>query len=194
MPNISDVARRAGVSTTAVSFVLNGRLDQLGHETVERIRSAIRDLDYKPSAIAKALATRRMETIGIAVTHLVHPVETFIVSALVARARERGFNAFISDQLVHAGPPDPERAEAIIEEQVGAMIDHQVAGIIASVPLSDRIVERVDKSQIPIVAIDRFTGACDCVNVDFEAGSRTAVRHLYETGKRRLIFLDVSVR
>lgn len=190
MANISDVARRAGVSTTAVSFVLNGRLDQLGQETVERIRSAIQDLNYKPSAIAKALANRRMETIGVVVTHLVHPVETFIVSALVAHARAQGFNAFISDQLVHAVPPDPERDEAIIEEQIGAMIDHQVAGIVASVPLSDKVLERIRRSNIPVVAIDRFTGACDCVNVDFEAGSRMAVRHLYETGKRRLLFLD----
>jgi len=190
LANISDVARRAGVSTTAVSFVLNGRLDQLGHETVERIRAAIRELDYKPSAIAKALATRRMETIGVVVTHLVHPVETFIVSALVAHARAKGFNAFISDQLIHAGPPDPRRDEAIIEDQIGAMIDHQVAGIVASVSLSDRVLERVSRSNIPVVAIDRFTGACDCVNVDFEAGSKEAVSHLYESGKRRLIYLD----
>ena len=190
MATIADVARRAGVSTTAVSFVLNGRLDQLGAETVERIRTAIRELDYKPSAIAKALATRRTETIGVIVTHLVHPVETFVVSALVSRARAHGFNAFISDQLVHSGPPDPKRMEAIIEEQVEAMIDHQVAGIVASVPLSDRLLERVRRSKIPIVAVDWFTRACDCVNVDFEAGSREAVRHLRATGKRRLFFID----
>jgi len=190
LATIADVARRAGVSTTAVSFVLNGRLDQLGAETVERIRAAIRELDYKPSAIAKALATRRTETIGVIVTHLVHPVEAFLVSALVAHARTQGFNVFISDQLVHSGPPDPQGKEAVIEEQIDAMIDYQVAGIIASVPLSDRLLERVRRSNTPIVAVDWFTRACDCVNVDFEAGSREAVLHLRATGKRRLFFID----
>ncbi|HET7559339.1 MAG TPA: LacI family DNA-binding transcriptional regulator, partial [Limnochordia bacterium] len=63
MANIRDVARRAGVSPTAVSFVLNGRHDQLSQETIERVERAMNELDYHPSAIAQGLATKRTGTI-----------------------------------------------------------------------------------------------------------------------------------
>ncbi|HEX2999155.1 MAG TPA: LacI family DNA-binding transcriptional regulator, partial [Armatimonadota bacterium] len=60
-----DVARRAGVSRTTVSFVLNAVAGmQISEETRQRVLDAARDLGYVPDAAAQALASGRSKTIG----------------------------------------------------------------------------------------------------------------------------------
>ena len=65
MVTIYDVAQKAGVSHTAVSSVINGKRDQVGSETWQRIVDTIDELGYKPSRVARQLATGRFNTIGI---------------------------------------------------------------------------------------------------------------------------------
>src|SRR5258708_11204865 len=60
-----DGARRAKVSGTTISFVLNGvNLGESSGETQERVRTAARDLNYRPNAIGQLLRTRQSHTIG----------------------------------------------------------------------------------------------------------------------------------
>ncbi|MBM7568539.1 LacI family DNA-binding transcriptional regulator [Paenibacillus sacheonensis] len=61
---IKDVARHAGVSPTTVSFLLNGKEDQISEETRERVHAAIRELDYTPNALIRSLQARETRTIG----------------------------------------------------------------------------------------------------------------------------------
>src|SRR5918998_5038567 len=63
-PTIADVARRAGVSSAAVSFAVNNR-PGVSSETRERILAAARDLGWRPSASARALTEARTRAIGL---------------------------------------------------------------------------------------------------------------------------------
>ena len=65
---LADVGREAGVSAMAVSAVLNGARTstRISRETRARIREAAIKLQYRPNAAARALAQRRMNTIGVA--------------------------------------------------------------------------------------------------------------------------------
>jgi LacI family transcriptional regulator len=68
-----DVARRARVSRTTVSFVLNGIVDsKISEKTKARVLKAARDLAYVPDAAAKALVRRRSENIGLVYTRSYH--------------------------------------------------------------------------------------------------------------------------
>ena len=58
MATMQDVARRAGVSIATVSFVVNAS-KPVSPETAERVREAMRELGYRPHALARALARRR---------------------------------------------------------------------------------------------------------------------------------------
>ena len=61
----TDVAARAQVSRTAVSFVLNGRGDgNVAPEAQERIRAAARELGYQPDRVARSLRLGRTHVIG----------------------------------------------------------------------------------------------------------------------------------
>src|SRR4051794_33851730 len=63
-PTIADVARRAGVSSAAVSFAVNNR-PGVSSETRERIVAAARELGWRPSASARALTEARSRAIGL---------------------------------------------------------------------------------------------------------------------------------
>src|SRR5271168_2141879 len=64
MANIEDVARRAGVSRSTVSYALSGKRS-ISRETRERIEAAIAELGFTPNAGARALATSRTMVIGL---------------------------------------------------------------------------------------------------------------------------------
>jgi LacI family repressor for deo operon, udp, cdd, tsx, nupC, and nupG len=65
-PTIVDVARQAGVSTTAVSFALNGR-PGVGEQTRARILETARELGWEPSASARSLRGRRAFALGLVI-------------------------------------------------------------------------------------------------------------------------------
>jgi len=63
---LMDVAKRAGVSRTTASFVTTGRTDmRISADAQERVLRAARELDYRPSLLARSLRTNRSQTIGL---------------------------------------------------------------------------------------------------------------------------------
>src|SRR5689334_3629878 len=74
-----DVARLAGVSHQTVSRVINGS-DHVRPETRDRVLAAMRKLDYRPNAVARALVTGRSQTLGVVTfnTTLFGPASTLV--------------------------------------------------------------------------------------------------------------------
>ena len=94
-PTIDDVARRAGVSSAAVSFAMNGRRG-VGEATRARILDAAAELGWSPSAPARALGRGRAGAIGLL---LARPVETLEVDPFFLR-----FLAGVERGLATHGP------------------------------------------------------------------------------------------
>ena len=64
MSTIADVARKAGVSVSTISNVLNGRVDRMSSETLMRVEAAIAALDYRPNRAAQQLKTGQTPMLG----------------------------------------------------------------------------------------------------------------------------------
>ena len=123
-PTLSDVAARAGVSTTTASYILNGRTAEMriAADTEERVRLAATELSYRPNRSARSLRTASTAMIGI--------VSDFIASGHVASHLLNGANAAARelDHLVVIGESEGRRD---VEEQfIEDMLDRQVDGII----------------------------------------------------------------
>lgn len=121
---LSDVARRAGVSRTTASYILNGRADEMriAGETQARVRRAVEDLGYRPNRVARNLRTSSTKTIGLLSDHV---ASGLYASQMLAGASEV---ARQTDHLVIIGESggDPELEALLIEE----MIDRKVDGIV----------------------------------------------------------------
>src|SRR5450759_76653 len=70
---ILDVAKRARVSPSTVSLVLNGKLDRMRPDTCQRVMQAVAELGYSANQMARALKTGFVPTIGLVVPTVANP-------------------------------------------------------------------------------------------------------------------------
>ncbi|SDB19949.1 LacI family transcriptional regulator [Pseudobutyrivibrio sp. YE44] len=82
--NLKDIAALAGVSTATVSNVLNGNNGKVSQETRERIERIIKEVDYKPNAMARSLAKRESRILGLVVPYI-GDEEDFLMNPYYAR-------------------------------------------------------------------------------------------------------------
>lgn len=118
-----DVAKRAGVSRSAVSLVLNGRGDgNVAKESQDRIRQAAQELNYSPNAIALSLRNQRSRVIGILSDEVVvSPFDGNIIGGADDVARSRGFVTVVMDT---------ERDTARDASAIETLLDRQVDGLM----------------------------------------------------------------
>ncbi len=91
MPGIVDVAKRAGVSITTASRVLNHVDYPVAPATRRRVEEAARELQYSPSALARALVTRHSGIVGVLVGDMVDPYFAEIARGVEDAARRAGY-------------------------------------------------------------------------------------------------------
>ena len=179
-PRIQDVAARAGVSKTAVSFAFN-QPDHLNETTRERILAAAAELGYRPSPIARRLAARRTDQIG-----LVLPQPT----------RDAFANAFIPELLRGIGDVCDERGVSlVIVPPAGGSLSRAVEAalvdglILLGLAPDHPQLELARRAGLPVVAldVDGWSDA-DVVAIDDAGGAQAAAEHVYRLGHR-----DVAV-
>ncbi len=184
MPNkrvtISDVARVAGVSRTAVSFAFNNP-EQLGVETATRIVATAHELGYAPNPIARALLSRRTGVIGVLVPFTIaqsfaNPFIAAFMQGVGEVCDEQSLAALIVSPLDGSLEQATRRAPVDGYIILGLNEDH-----IEIAPLSRR--------QVPLVIVDGDASAVSQVNVDDEGGAYAAAHHLLAKGHRDILMV-----
>lgn len=88
---IKDIAQKVGVSKATISYYLNGNFHKMSYETKEMIRRVIEETGYKPSSIAKGLATRDTKTIGVVIADITNPFITFVMKGISDTCKLLGY-------------------------------------------------------------------------------------------------------
>ncbi|WP_203992982.1 LacI family DNA-binding transcriptional regulator [Sphaerisporangium rufum] len=174
---MADVARVAGVSHQTVSRVLNDH-PNVRPETRERVLAAIEGLGYRRNSTARALVTRRTDTLGVITfdTTLYGPAST--LHGIERAARDAGY--FLSIVSLR----DLTRAD--LAEALDHLARQQVDGIVVIVPQSAVAVALTEMpQQVPVVTVE---GDADVglavVNVDQHMGGALVTEHLLRLGHR----------
>lgn len=176
---IEDVAARSGVSTATVSRVLSGSVPARP-ETRERVLAAARELDYRPSGIARALKRKETRTLGLVITDITNPFYPQIVRAVEAAARARGYGIVLAD-----GGNDPAREL----EHLDLLVERRVDGIVvASSRMTRRHADRLHATAVPVVLVNDSVAGSDlpAVTTAHRRGARMATEHLIWLGHRRI--------
>jgi LacI family transcriptional regulator len=176
---IADVAARAGVSTATVSRVLSGK-PHVSDAMRARVMSAVEELAYRPSRVARSLRARRANILGLIVSDIQNPFFTAIVRGIEDSAYQRRFGVFLcnSDES-----PDKEAL------YIDLMLAEQVSGVIISPTVDGApFYQRLLDARVPIVAFDRFLVgmAVDTVVIDNVSVARRLVEGLIANGHRRI--------
>ncbi|WP_188757628.1 LacI family DNA-binding transcriptional regulator [Edaphobacter acidisoli] len=176
---LEDVARLAGVGAMTVSRTINDH-PYVSEETARRVRSAIRQLDYRPNHAARMLTGQLSRSIGLIVPDLADTFFSVVSHAVQETARESGYLVWLA-----ASNYDPSIEAAQVEQ----MIHHPVDGILlVPVDSKDKYLKTVTAGTTPIVTIDRpiEIAATDSVGVENRAGARVAVEHLIGHGHKKI--------
>jgi DNA-binding LacI/PurR family transcriptional regulator len=184
--NIGEIARRAGVSRSTVSYVLSGKR-AVSEPTRQRIQAVIDELDYRPNANARALKEGRTRTLGLVIPpasqRLTDMQLGFVASVVEAAARAD------LDVLLSPSGGDHDRSfERIV---TGRRVD---GAILMEIRLEDDRVTRLRQSRLPFVTIGRTaepTGT-SWVDVDYEGLIARCVHHLADLGHRHVALVNRS--
>ncbi len=182
-----DVAKRAGVSRTTVSFVLNNvTAMQISAETRKRVLQAAHDLGYVPDAAAQALASGRSKTIGLLLARQPHMIAsdmflTQVLEALVREVNQHGMRLLL--QVVE----DFENRESYLKPVRSNSID----GILYSGPrIGDTALVSLVEHSVPTVVMGTLPDSSYySVDVDNRAAARRATTHLIGLGHTRVACL-----
>lgn len=181
--NISVVAARARVSIATVSRVINGTA-KVSPETAERVREAIETLNFHPDISARTLGSGRSGLYGLIISDITNPYFPELVKAFEDIAVEHGQEVLIANTDY-----DPKRMEACVIR----MLQRKVDGVaIMTSEMEDRLIHKFSHRQIPMVFMDTPKGVkgVSTVRVDYAAGVKQAMEHLFAFGHHRIAFIS----
>lgn len=179
MVSMADIARKASVSVTTVSHVLNGSRP-VREETMLRVRVAAQELGYRPNMLARSLRRKQSLTIGLIVPDISNAFFAEIGRGLTDASFDAGYTVVIGNT---GGDPEQEH------RNITGMLEKQVDGmVVALAGLQPSDIESMVGSSVPMVIIDRdVPGAtADVVLADNVSGGIQAVEHLVSLGHRRI--------
>ncbi len=176
MATMKDVARRAGVSTSTVSHVINNNrfVSEGVREKVERV---IRELNYAPSALARSLKINQTHTIGMLLTASSNPFYAEVVRGVEDSCYERGYSLILCNT---AG--DEQRMNRSLETLLQKRVDGLLIMCTESHLPSADILNRYPS--IPTVMMDwaPFEGRGDIIQDNALLGGELATQHLIDSG------------
>ncbi|WP_419776141.1 ribose operon transcriptional repressor RbsR [Mixta mediterraneensis] len=180
MTTMKDVARKAGVSTSTVSHVINkNRFVSVGVR--EKVELAIRELNYAPSALARSLKINQTHTIGMLITASSNPFYAEIVRGVEDSCYERGYSLILGNT---AG--DEDRMNRSLETLLQKRVDGLLLMCTESHLPSADILNRYPS--IPTVMMDwaPFEGRGDIIQDNALLGGELATQHLIDSGYTRI--------
>ena len=186
--SINDIARELKVSTTTVSFVLNGKAQEkrISEGLVKIILDYVERVGYKPSHLAKSLRTGKSNVIVMLVEDISDPFFSSIARLIEQKTYNSGYKiVFCSTEN------DTEKTRELIKVFTYRKVD---GFIIAPSPGIESEIQSLVDQNIPFVLFDRFFPGlhCNSVVVDNYTGTYNAVNHLAKNGYERIAFITVQ--
>ncbi|GAA4265653.1 substrate-binding domain-containing protein [Frondihabitans peucedani] len=184
MANIFDVASEAGVSHQTVSRVVNGD-PNVRPATRAKVDDAIAKLNYRPSAAARALASRKTRALGLISTGGPLFGPSSIMQGFDGAARQAGYQVSIATLPA----ADAVTMRAGMRAAVDALLGQNVEAIVLIAPDSDAIeaVQAIDV-RVPLVTADSTAlEGLVSVSLDQFAGADLATRHLASLGHTSIV-------
>lgn len=187
---IRDVSKRAQVSITTVSNVLNGT-GNISEPTRQRVLDVVKELGYVPDQRARSLKRNRSDMIELLFTHAEETMTSSryfrdITASICAAASQHGYKVIVS--VLSRRDPLHDQLNVIVRSGL-------VGGILLAGPSPEEVevfTKTVGDFTAMIISSMSDQPQISYVDVDNSGGMLTAVRHLVQLGHRRIAYLNPS--
>ena len=180
---LEEVARRAGVSASTVSRVLNGT-GRVSENTRARVLRIAKALKYRPDLHARTLAGGSSRTLGVIVSNLQNPFFLDIFRVIEADALQAGFAVVVANTDYR-----PQQLAAAVHWMLG----QRLAGLALVVSETEpAVIDDLAAEELPVVFYDVGSPGPNVTNVrtDYYRGMQRVVEYLFSLGHRRMAFVD----
>ncbi|MCD5002967.1 LacI family DNA-binding transcriptional regulator [Enterococcus saccharolyticus] len=144
---LTDVAKKAGVSATTVSRVINN-YGSLSQKTIDKVHAAMKELNYQPNSLARSLQGKNTQLVGIIFPSVSHPFFGELVEKIETNLFQQGYKAILCNS---AHNKEKER------NYLNMLAANKVDGIIAGA--HNLGIQEYEDIQLPIISFDRELAA-----------------------------------
>lgn len=179
MSSIREVARKAGVSPSTVSRVINGTA-KVDPAKAEKVLSIIAETGFKPNELARALYKKSSKIIGVIVPNIENAFFGELARAIEEEAYKNGYRILLCNSL-----NDTEK-EVL---NINTLNQLHADGIIIMTSSED-LKSRIGDCNVPFVILDREIDGLDeiaCIESDHYKGGMLAAQHLLDCGCKKII-------
>ncbi|HET7866266.1 MAG TPA: LacI family DNA-binding transcriptional regulator [Burkholderiaceae bacterium] len=180
----ADVARRAGVSRSAVSRTFTEGAS-VAPETRVKVLKAAEALGYQVNMLARSVIQQQSNLVGVVVAGFDNPFLMSLLGPLTHYLALRG----LAPMLMDASEPEA------LAKTLRRLLQYRVAGaILTSGAPPIELAEEYLRLRIPVTMINREADleGVDVINSDNRGGGALAARALLDSGARKLLFLNVA--
>jgi LacI family transcriptional regulator len=185
MPNLLDIAKRAGVAPITVSRVINNS-GYVSQATRERVEVAVRELGYVPNTIARGLRSKRTHTLALVVTDITNPYFTSMARGVEDVAGASNYTVIYCNT---------DESEAKEEKYANMLAQRQVDGVLL-VPSCGNVktIQFLKSNDINVVVLDRRISGedADIVYSDSKNGASRLTKLLIGLGHKRIAIIAGS--
>lgn len=176
--SLKDIAKKVGVSTALVSYVMNGQEKEkkVGAEAVKKIRHAAKEFNYQPNQVARSLRMGSTKSIGLIVADIANPFFGHLARIIEDEASNFGYTVIF-------GSSDENKLKS--ESLINALINRQVDGfIIVPAEGTNNQIRNLIRKKIPLVLVDRYFPeiSTSYIVLDNYQATFNATSHLIERG------------
>ncbi|MCM3760772.1 LacI family transcriptional regulator [Alkalihalobacillus oceani] len=181
--NMDTIAKKAGVSKTTVSRIINGNFEYVNEATKEKVLRIIKELNYKPNSLARSLKQRKSNVIGLILANMKTTFWSLVIEGVEKRCHANGYSLMIcnsnNDPLL-----EREHIENLKMKQVDGII---INPMMENKPLFEELIEE----KYPLVLINRRIDdlPLDTVIIDNVRSSVLAVNHLSDLGRKSIALI-----
>jgi len=179
---IRDIAKKAGVSISTVSRVLNKK-SRVKEETRKKILYVIEKYNYQPNNIARSLSKKKTNTIGVILEDIINPFFSEIAKGISETLKDRNYTMFLTDSNFE---------EDSQYKLLKTLISNKVDGLIIAL-MNDRSqsVDLLQSNNIPFISINcrGISKKFDWVVTDNLKGGYLATKYLLDLGHKRIMHI-----
>lgn len=182
---ISDIAKKAGVSISTVSRVLNNS-ELVSKKTKIKVQKIMDELNYIPNEMARGLIKKNSKAIALIIPDILNPYYSELIKGVENVVNKQGYSMFLCNTNYNHN-----KEKAYILE----MVERRVDGIIIiSTFLQDQEFINNLKDRIKIVTIQTFIDGIDNISTNDEKGMTEALEHLIKLGHKKIAFICIDIR
>ena len=187
VPTLSDVAKRAGVSTATVSRCLNSP-DRVIQTTRDRVMEAVQELGYAPNFAARVMAAQRSNTIGAIIPTMENAIFARGLQAFQDVLRARGYTLLVASSSYSA---------EIEGEQIRNLVSRGADGLLLIGHDRDPEIERFLAAQnLPIMVAWTYDDEADVPSIGFDNlhSMQALAEEVIDLGHRQLALITADTK